>query len=92
MQKDALRRHACVPHCTQVLYRFCALDRPRKVTVFVPLIEDPRDASDEMTELRHKERKWSRVQWRQLRERESETRRRICGIPTSKILRHESYF
>ena len=40
MQKDALCRHACVPHCTQVLYRFCALDRPRKVTAFVPLIED----------------------------------------------------
>ena len=61
-------------------------------TVVYKSMYSTRDASDEMTELRHKERKWSRVQWRQLCERESETRRRICGIPTSKILRHESYF
>ena len=45
------------------------LDRPRKVT-FVPLMEDPRDALDEMVELR--QRKWSCVQQRQLCERESE--------------------
>ena len=80
MRKDALRRHACVPHCAQVLYKFRVLDRPQKVT-FVPPMEDPRDASDEMAELRHKERKWSRVQRRQLGERESEREESMEYLP-----------
>ena len=29
MHKDALRRYACIPDCTQMLYKFRALDRPR---------------------------------------------------------------
>ena len=72
MRKDALRRHACVPHCAQVLYRFRVLDRSRKVT-FVPPMDEPRNPLDEIGELRHKEKKWTRVQRRKLREGERES-------------------
>ena len=60
MHIDALRRHACVPLCGRVLYKFQPLNRPRKV-IFVPSQDEPRDPLDEITDLRQKEKKWSRA-------------------------------
>ena len=69
MRKDALRRHVCVSHCAQVLYRFRALDRPRKGT-FVSSMDDLRDHLNELQEIRDKERKWSKVHRKKVHERE----------------------
>jgi len=53
---DALRCHACVPLCDQILYKFCALDRPCTKVTFVPTQDEPRDYLDELVELRQKEK------------------------------------
>ena len=54
MRMDALRGHACVPDRVQVLYKFSALDRPRKVIFVPPTPDDPRDPLEEKMELRVK--------------------------------------
>ena len=52
--------NTCIPWCGQVLYKFRALNRPRKVTFVPPRSQDdPRDYSDQIEELKQKETKGS---------------------------------
>ena len=53
--------NTCIPWYGQVLYKFRALDRPRKVTFVPPSQDNPRDYSDQIEELQQKETKWSRA-------------------------------